>query len=62
MSIDPNKVDLIAMIKSALHIVDHKFTKPCPDCEGTGLDKDHKWPDGSYATCETCNGYKTINV
>lgn len=37
-----------------------KVAKPCEVCEGTGLDKLHKWPDGSYASCETCNGYGNI--
>ena len=30
---------------------------PCTTCQGTGLDDKHKWPDGSPATCETCDGY-----
>jgi len=29
----------------------------CEECEGTGLDKLHKWPDGSFASCEHCTGY-----
>ena len=33
---------------------------PCPDCEGLGLDKLHRWPDGSTPSCETCNGYGTL--
>ena len=30
---------------------------PCPHCEGTGLDKLEKWPDGSTPSCEHCEGY-----
>jgi hypothetical protein len=29
----------------------------CPDCQGTGADPDHHWPDGSAAACQTCEGY-----
>ncbi len=32
----------------------------CPECNGSGLDKAHKWPDGSFASCEQCEGYGTI--
>lgn len=31
-------------------------------CKGDGLDKKHKWPDGSFASCETCEGYGTISA
>ena len=36
-------------------------TSPCSVCDGTGLDADHCWPDGSHAHCETCDGYGKIN-
>lgn len=29
----------------------------CPDCQGTGLDPVHHWPDGTAAACESCEGY-----
>lgn len=29
----------------------------CPDCNGTGLDPAHHWPDGTAAPCESCEGY-----
>ena len=32
-------------------------TTDCKECDATGLDKSHKWPDGSYASCEHCEGY-----
>lgn len=33
----------------------------CFDCKGSGLDKNHQWPDGSFASCETCEGYGTLS-
>jgi len=35
--------------------------KVCPTCKGDGLDKAHTWPDGSFASCETCEGYGTFS-
>jgi hypothetical protein len=32
----------------------------CPACEGTGVDNEHKWPDGSPSACETCDGYGVV--
>lgn len=32
----------------------------CPTCRGSGHDKNHKWPDGSFASCEACEGYGYI--
>jgi hypothetical protein len=29
----------------------------CPDCNGTGADANHHYPDGSAAACQTCEGY-----
>ena len=30
--------------------------QPCPLCNGSGFDKAHQWPDGSYPYCERCEG------
>jgi hypothetical protein len=32
--------------------------KVCPACRGSGYDIEHQWPDGSYAYCETCDGWR----
>lgn len=32
----------------------------CPTCKGSGKDKAHQWPDGSFASCERCDGYGHI--
>ncbi len=29
----------------------------CEKCNGTGKDLAHKWPDGTPAACESCDGY-----
>ncbi len=30
----------------------------CPACKGSGHDPTgHKWPDGTPAACEACDGY-----
>lgn len=35
-------------------------TATCKKCNGSGLDKKHTWPDGSFASCEECEGYGEI--
>lgn len=32
----------------------------CFVCDGSGLDPDHHWPDGTQAHCEVCDGYGNI--
>ena len=55
----PTNINLIKMIRSILNIPKDKEIT-CPECEGTGLDEAHKWPDGSFASCAECQGYGTI--
>ena len=33
----------------------------CPVCNGSGLDKSHRWPDGSLASCSICEGYGKLS-
>ena len=60
--IDKDKLDLIETVRSILRIPKESVPPTtCPECEGTGRDEAHKWPDGSFAACEQCQGYGTIN-
>lgn len=56
---EPTKVDLIKMVRSILRIPKHKQII-CPECDGSGEDTAHKGPDGSYASCEQCEGQGSI--
>lgn len=33
----------------------------CIKCEGSGHDQ-HQWPDGTFARCESCDGYGSIFI
>lgn len=52
-------IDLISMVRSILRIPKRKSVL-CPECGGSGDDTAHKWPDGSFASCEQCEGQGTI--
>ena len=33
----------------------------CQECDGTGLDRFHRWFDGTAPQCESCCGYGRID-
>lgn len=37
-------------------------TEECEVCEGSGQDKLHQYPDGTYPACENCSGYGTQDI
>ena len=47
---------------SATDAVNDPQVIECDRCGGGGLDKQHQWPDGSFASCEACAGYGSTQV